>query len=240
MKKMKLPNSVKALVIFAITMLIVFIIYDVANYIRIHNYDSSEVYAAIEKESSYTQSSVLENENVTDDTVSEFADEVTAENTEYAEVSSKEVYECYEMQTEPKMVTAHADNSYEVDGWIYINEPNQRNSTYMGVHCITNTASAQYEWLQTHDWYYDNEGICCYDGRTLVALTPIFGGIGTYVDLLLEDGTVMPCIIGDVKANSDTYGHWNGGSLNVIEIIVSAEWYNGHENKYYPNVLAYR
>ena len=231
---MKLPNSVKALVIFAVTMLVVFIIYDVANYIRMHNCESVEIYAVTEEENFYTQSSGLENESKVSNTLSESTKEVIAESTECTEVLPEEFYEYYEAQAKSETATI------EVDGWIYINEPNQRNSTYMGVHCITNTASAQYEWLQTHDWYYDDEGICCYDGRTLVALTPIFGGIGTYVDLLLEDGTVMPCVIGDVKANSDTYGHWNGGSLNVIEIIVSADWYDGHENKYYPNVLAYK
>lgn len=126
------------------------------------------------------------------------------------------------------------------DGWIYINEPNQVNSTYMGVHCITDTGSAQYQWLQSHDWGYTDEGICCYDGRILVALTPAFGSIGDYVDLLLADGSILPVIICDEKANAGTWGHWHEGGLNVIELIVSPDWYSGHENKWYPDVLAFR
>lgn len=138
------------------------------------------------------------------------------------------------------IVDTDSKNIGGLDGWIYINEPYQFNSTYMGVHKITDITSPQWAWLQSHDWSYTDDGICCYDDRILVALTPIFGGVGDYVDLLLEDGTILYCIIGDEKANSDTYGHWSNGYLNVIEIIVSESWYNGHENKYYPNVVAYR
>ena len=138
----------------------------------------------------------------------------------------------------------HADgivSQNEEDIWNYISVMPQYNSLYMGVHCITDETSLQYQWLQTHDWSYDDEGICLYDGRTLVALTPVFGSIGDYVDLLLADGTVMNVIIVDEKADAGLYGHEHDGWTNVIEIIVSPEWYDvEHENKVYPEVIGWR
>lgn len=127
------------------------------------------------------------------------------------------------------------------DEWNYIQVMPQYNSLYMGVHCITDETSPQYQWLQAHDWSYDDEGICVYDERTLVALTPVFGSIGDYVDLLLADGTVMQTIIVDEKADAGLYGHERDGWTNVIEIIVSSEWYDiEHENKVYPEVIGWR
>lgn len=125
--------------------------------------------------------------------------------------------------------------------WNYISVMSQYNSLYMGVHCITDETSPQYQWLQTHNWSYNEEGICVYDGRTLVALTPVFGSIGDYVDLLLADGTVLSTIIVDEKADAGLYGHERDGWTNVIEIIVSPEWYDmEHENKIYPEVIGWR
>ena len=134
-----------------------------------------------------------------------------------------------------KREAAHSDGE-----WIYFDEPCQCNSTFEGVFCITDTTSSQWAWLQSHSWDYNEEGIATYDGRILVALTPTFGTIGDYVDLLLEDGSGLPVIICDIKANADTYGHWIDGELNVIEIMVAEWWYDGHGNKYYPDVIGYR
>mgnify|MGYP006988846766 CR=1 FL=1 len=127
------------------------------------------------------------------------------------------------------------------EGWCYVHGGNQINSTYMGVHCITDTTSAQWAWLHSHDWDFDEEGIVTYDGRILVALTPTYGEIGDYVDLQLEDGSILPVIIGDVKWNAGIYGHQIGDYFNVIELIVAPWWYEcDHENIYYPNVNAWR
>ena len=133
----------------------------------------------------------------------------------------------------------------ESGGWFYIDCPNQWNSSYMGVHTITRKSSPQYKWLQSHDWGYNEEGICTYNGRIFVALTSTFGGIGDYIDLLLADGTVLYCIKIDEKNVNDwnwtTYGHMTEvGSINVLELVVSRDWYNGHPNKRYPNVVAFR
>lgn len=125
--------------------------------------------------------------------------------------------------------------------WTYINEPEQYNSLYEGVHCITDETSKQWEWLQTHDYYFNEDGIAEYNGKTLVALTPAFGSVGDEVDLLLQDGSILQVIICDVKADAETYGHKHGDLLNVIEIMVNEKWYDEmYDNKYYPDVVAFR
>lgn len=127
------------------------------------------------------------------------------------------------------------------DEWNYLPVMPQYNSLYMGVHCITDETSPQYQWLESHNWDYDEEGICTYDGRTLVALTATFGAIGDYVDLLLADGTILETVIVDEKADAGIYGHEHDGWTNVLEIIVSPEWYETeHENKVYPEVVGWR
>lgn len=157
-----------------------------------------------------------------------------------AERTSTKMYEpvtnLYEEET---LDWDHEANSWH--GWTYFWEADQRNSVYEGVHCITDETSAQWAWLQGHDWSYDADGVCRYDGRYLVALAPEFGGVGDYVDLLFETGEVFKCIIVDEKADCETYGHRKNGSLNIIELIVSPEWYEqNHDNIKYPDVIAWR
>lgn len=59
-----------------------------------------------------------------------------------------------------------------------------------------------------------DRGIATIDDRYLVAMTTTFGYPGSYVDVILEDGTVIPCIIADAKsprdANCNAYGHEKG------------------------------
>lgn len=127
------------------------------------------------------------------------------------------------------------------NGWIFFYEPNQYNSLYEGVHCITDETSAQYEWLHLHHWKFNADGIAEYNDRILVALTPEFGEIGDKVDLMFEDGSILETIIVDYKWNGERYGHRHGDDLNIIEILVSEKWYQeGFENKLYENVIAYK
>ncbi len=72
------------------------------------------------------------------------------------------------------------------------------------------------------------------DNRYVIACTTTYGNIGDYVDFYQEDGTVIPCIIGDFKNQSDAgcnaYGHLDGDC--IIEFVVDENsWYpNGHAN----------
>lgn len=80
--------------------------------------------------------------------------------------------------------------------------------------------SAQYR-LQEKSVNSPN-GLRKYKGRYLIALGSYYTKtIGTYVDLIMEDGTVIKCILGDQKANKDTDSKnqiHNDGSL--VEFLV--------------------
>lgn len=76
--------------------------------------------------------------------------------------------------------------------------------SYMGYDAIASKSSPQYK-IQ-HQYAYTGEyGIRQVDGRFCVALGSYFGvSIGQYFDLVLENGTIIPCIMGDAKADRDT------------------------------------
>lgn len=66
------------------------------------------------------------------------------------------------------------------------------------------------------------KGIAMYNGRYIVAMTETFGQVGDAVDVVLEDGTIVPCILGDIKSMSDPnctpYGHkLGGGPVSCVE-----------------------
>ena len=59
--------------------------------------------------------------------------------------------------------------------------------------------------------------------RYVISLTTKFGKVGDCVDITLEDGTVIPCVIGDSKgAGSDSeYGYkQSDGTVSIIEFEV--------------------
>lgn len=68
-----------------------------------------------------------------------------------------------------------------------------------------------------------NRGIATIDGLYLIALKPIFGNSGDKVSVILRDGTVINCLIGDIQAAEDgyeggsIYGHAYGGRHNIVE-----------------------
>lgn len=68
---------------------------------------------------------------------------------------------------------------------------------------LTNTSSWQYRLQQIA--YTGDYGIRMYDGRYCIAVGSGVGASGgQYIDLVLENGVVIPCIVGDFKADSDT------------------------------------
>ena len=84
----------------------------------------------------------------------------------------------------------------------YINNTNSFKS-YMPYQAITDTESSQY---QLQQYAITNEyGIREVDGRYLVAIGTYFNvDVGTYIDLILANGEVIECIVGDIKDNRDT------------------------------------
>lgn len=92
--------------------------------------------------------------------------------------------------------------------------------SYMDYRAITNTGSKQYT-LQ-YSGAYTSSGYRMYDGNYMVALGSRFGAVGSKGMVTFSDGSSIPIIIGDIKADahtdsSNTY-HLSDGS--VIEFIV--------------------
>lgn len=78
--------------------------------------------------------------------------------------------------------------------------------SYMSYKCITAVSSPQYK-LQVSEAYTGKYGIRQVNGRYCVAIGSHFTSkIGTWFDLILENGTVIPCILADQKADKDTDG----------------------------------
>lgn len=76
--------------------------------------------------------------------------------------------------------------------------------SYMPYKAITSESSPQYR-LQLDAYTNEETGIRMINGRYCVALGSYFNcGIGQEFDLLLENGVVIPCIMGDEKADKDT------------------------------------
>ena len=75
--------------------------------------------------------------------------------------------------------------------------------SYMPYTAITNKKSRQYKLQQIAST--GAYGIRVVDSRYLVAIGTAFNAeVGTYIDLILEDGFVIPCIVGDVKSPKHT------------------------------------
>ena len=76
--------------------------------------------------------------------------------------------------------------------------------SYMDYRSITSTSSKQYI-LQSNYAYTGNYGIRMVGDRYCIAIGSHFvGNIGQYVDLILENGTVIKCILADRKDDLHT------------------------------------
>ena len=106
--------------------------------------------------------------------------------------------------------------------------------TYMGWQKVTNTNSQQYAFREAAGMTFDPEGFAVVDNRYVIACTDTFGQIGDYIDFYQEDGTRIPCIIGDLKNQNDIgcneWGHMNGEC--IVEFVVDQNtWYSiSHAN----------
>jgi hypothetical protein len=75
--------------------------------------------------------------------------------------------------------------------------------SYMSYKCFS-SSSAQNK-LQQSAVTESGTGLRMVDGRYTIAVGyGVSSKIGQYVDLVLENGTVIPCIVGDFKAKADT------------------------------------
>lgn len=114
----------------------------------------------------------------------------------------------------------HAAEVYDVPG-------NSSFKSYMDYHAITNKKSKQYKLQQ--QCVTDANGLRVYDGYYTIAVGTGFGaGVGDYLDVKLSTGTLLHCIVGDLKQNAHT-GSDNiqvSHNGNVIEFIVDTDTLN--------------
>lgn len=103
-----------------------------------------------------------------------------------------------------------------------ISVDNDVRKSFMDYTAITAKGSQAYRLQHSYGTTSDS-GVRVVRGRYCIALGSYYThNVGQYVDLVLEDGTVIPCIIGDCKADCDTTdNHSVGGDGSVAEFIVS-------------------
>lgn len=107
--------------------------------------------------------------------------------------------------------------------------------TYMDYRLVTATNTNNYRVLNSNDSYTDsNTGIRMNDNQICVAVGSYYGLPGDYIDIVLEDGTVVEAIVADGKADEDTdptnrYQKYDG---SVVELVVDTNVYNPNNSTY--------
>lgn len=113
----------------------------------------------------------------------------------------------------------------EVEKSTYVGSQDLRFS-YMDWRTITDQTSDQWKlqnWYSVTDW---STGIRTVNGRYSVAVgSSVSVEKGKYINVYLENGIMIPCVISDTKADFDT---WNNNGLigndgSVIEFIVDTD-----------------
>ena len=119
---------------------------------------------------------------------------------------------CDEINTENDVIEIHK---------VVVINQSKTFKSYMPYDSITAKSSKQYKIRQLA--FTSEYGLRKFEDRFCVAVgTSITSEVGTYIDVILKNGTVIPCIVGDVKAdihtNSDNITTSNNGC--VCEFIV--------------------
>lgn len=127
---------------------------------------------------------------------------------------------------------------------------NSDNITYMRYTCVTSVTSKQYKLLRGSDCYTDMEtGIRMVGDRYCIAVgTGYASEIGTKIDVVMESGEIVKCILGDVKSDahtdSATHTYHVGGYVedvyyegdgSVVEMIVDPAYFSSTSQ--YPDKL---
>ena len=102
--------------------------------------------------------------------------------------------------------------------------------TYMPYTAVTSKSSNQYKLLYSDKAYTDERtGLRMYDGRYCIAVGTAYASkIGTKIDVVLENGKILNCILGDVKsdAHTDSSHQFHAIDGSVVEFIVDYDFFN--------------
>ena len=112
--------------------------------------------------------------------------------------------------------------------------------TYMKYQLVTDEGSAQYKLLNSEECYTDmNTGIRMVGDRYCIAIGTGYGAeVGTCVDLVLADESIVKCIVAEVKSDAHTdeethtyhvggydKGKYYAGDGSVAEFVVDGDVY---------------
>ena len=96
--------------------------------------------------------------------------------------------------------------------------------SYMDAKYISAKSSAQYKLKSKYE--LDNAGIYKVDDRYCIAVGSYYcTDIGTRIDLVMKNGSVIECILADCKANKDTDStNRQNPNGSIIEFVVCEKW----------------
>ncbi len=131
---------------------------------------------------------------------------VKLNNDEYGFIASKYITDNKESYT----------TTYSVAG--------DKSKTYMDYRTITDRRSNQYK-LQMRASTLEENGLRILRDRYMVAVGSYFGcSVGQYIDVVLADGEVLECIVGDVKQDIHTDSqNLHGLNGDTVEFIVNED-----------------
>ena len=105
------------------------------------------------------------------------------------------------------------------------------NFTYMAYTKVTNKSSAQYQFLYNDDLCYSDPltGIRMSQGRYCIAVGSFYATqIGQKLDLVLTNGEVIKCILGDCKSDNhtDPTHRFHAVDGSVAEFVVDYDYFS--------------
>lgn len=119
---------------------------------------------------------------------------------------------------------------------------NSANKTYMGYTAVTSRTSPQWKLLRGSSAYTDaTTGLRMVDGRYCIAVGTFYcSTIGTKINLIMENGATVECILGDVKSDrhTDPTHRYQAQDGSVVEMIVDRAVF--HSTSQYPSELSGR
>lgn len=139
--------------------------------------------------------------------VSETLDELNADKVVLAEIQEQEDAEKTEEEERLERLSKELKATKSGKGTTYKIPSDWKSEfkSYMAYTAVTAKSSDQYKLLNDEKAYTDENGLRMYDGRYCIAMGSGFASkIGTKIDLVLKNGTIIQCVLGDQKSDRHT------------------------------------